>query len=121
MIEGDQIICKVVLVGESGVGKTCISQRFIEDKYEDNVVPTASASCTSKILEFVKYGGKTIKFDVWDTVGHEQYRSVGKIFYRGATAAILVYEITNQKSFKELKEFWYKQIRDYAPQDINKF
>ena len=57
MIEGDQIICKVVLVGESGVGKTCISQRFIEDIYEDNVVPTASASCTSKVLEFVKYGG----------------------------------------------------------------
>jgi small GTP-binding protein len=117
----EQLTIKVVLIGDSGVGKTCIINRFIQDKYVNNVTPNSSSTFVTKNLKFDEYGGKTVKLEVWDTCGHEQYRSLGKIFYKGAGAAILVYEITNKNSFKELKEYWYKQIKDYAPQDINKF
>ena len=113
--------CKVVLVGDSGVGKTCINNRFIENKYSANVVPNSAASFATKNITFDEYGGKTVKFEIWDTAGQEQYRSIGKVFYKGAGGAVLIYEITNKKSFENIKEYWYKQIKEYSPKDTNKF
>ena len=118
--EEEQNRFKVVLIGESGVGKTCIINRFVKDIYEGNEVPTSSASLSSKEITIEEYG-KTVRFEIWDTAGQEQYRSVGKIFYKNATAVILVYEITNKKSFLEIKNYWSKQIREHAANDINKF
>ena len=118
--EEEQNRFKVVLIGESGVGKTCIINRFVKDIYEGNEVPTSSASLSSKEITIEEYG-KTVRFEIWDTAGQEQYRSVGKIFYKNATAVILVYEITNKKSFLEIKNYWSKQIKEHASNDINKF
>ena len=112
--------CKVVLVGESGVGKTCINNRFLQEEFYGNEVPTTAASFATKEITYEEYMGKTIKFEVWDTAGQEQYHSLGKIFFKGAQAAILVYEITNLKSFEGIKNFWYNQLRDYASKNIDK-
>ena len=120
-MSNDIIHCKVVLIGESGVGKTCINKRFIEGTYTGNETPNSSASFSSKTIKFDRYRDQSIKFEVWDTAGQEIYRSMGKIFYKGARAAILVYEITSLATFNEIKKYWYDQIKEYASKDANKF
>ena len=115
--DDNHITCKVVLVGESGVGKTCIITQYIDGKFETES-PTSAATFTSKIVNFEK---QNIKFDIWDTAGQEIYRSIGKIFYKEAKVIILVYDITDKKSFQEIKDYWYKQVIDNAPSEVNKF
>ena len=117
--EGAQT-CKVVLLGESGVGKTCIIARFINNTFEDNLISTTGASYAGKTMTFDEHGGKSIKFEIWDTAGQEKYRSLTKIFYKDAGAAILVYDITRKESFDELQKYWLNQIKDFAPKDISK-
>ena len=111
--------CKVVLLGESGVGKTCIIQRFIDDIFEDKP-PTLIASFRDKTMAFEEFQGKSIKFEIWDTAGQEKYRALNKIFYKDAGVAILVYDITNKKSFEEIQQFWSNQVKEYAPKNISK-
>jgi small GTP-binding protein len=110
--------CKVVLLGESGVGKTCIISRFTNNTFEDNIMSTTGASYCGKAMTFDEYGGKTIKFEIWDTAGQEKYRALTKIFYKDALAAILVYDITRKNSFQEIKNYWYNQIKESAKNDI---
>ena len=114
-------IYKVCLVGESGVGKTCIIERFVKDKFREDEPPTISASYSEKVLKFDEYDGKIAKFHIWDTAGQEKYRSIGKIFYKDANAAILVYDITNQKSFDEIKKYWYEEIKANTPENAYKY
>ena len=112
--------CKVVLLGESGVGKTCIISRYTSNIFEDNGISTTGASYCAKTLSFEEYGGKTIKFEIWDTAGQEKYRALNKIFYKDASVAILDYDITRKDSFDEIKNYWYDQVKDYSPKDISK-
>ena len=120
-MEDDLLQCKVVIIGESGVGKTCIISRFINDTFNPGQVPTLSASFVEKNIEFKEYDGKIIKFLIWDTAGQERFRSIGKIFYNDAKAIIMVYDITNEKSFEEIKNYWYNQILEHSPKDIDKY
>ena len=109
---------KAVLLGESGVGKTCIIARFINNTFENNIMSTTGASYAGKTLSFDEFGGKCIKFEIWDTAGQEKYRALTKIFYKDAGVAILVYDITRKESFDELKDYWYNQIKECAPKNI---
>ena len=109
---------KAVLLGESGVGKTCIIARFINNTFENNIMSTTGASYAGKTLSFDEFGGKCIKFEIWDTAGQEKYRALTKIFYKDAGVAILVYDITRKESFDEIKEYWYNQIKECAPKNI---
>ena len=121
MSEDDSVkTCKVVLLGESGVGKTCIIARFINNVFEDNIMSTTGASYAGKTMVFDEYNGKSTKFEIWDTAGQEKYRSLTKIFYKDAGVAILVYDITRKESFEEIRNYWYNQIKDYAPKNISK-
>jgi small GTP-binding protein len=115
MAEEKQIkSCKVVLIGESGVGKTSITSYYIYEKFDSEITATTAASFVSKTVKFDEYNG-SIKFDIWDTAGQEIYRSLAKIFYKGANAAVLVYDITDKKSFMEIKNYWYQQIKENSP------
>ena len=116
----DAQICKVVLLGESGVGKTSIISRFINNFFAENVISTTGASYAGKTMIFDEFGGKKIRFEIWDTAGQEQYRSLTKIFYKDAAAAVLVYDITRKGSFYALKNYWYDQVKDTAPKNIGK-
>ena len=117
MTDNNVLSCKIVLLGESGVGKTCIISRYINQVFEGNTISTNGASYAAKTLHFDDYD-KSLKVEIWDTAGQEQYRSLTKIFYKDATAAILVYDITRKKSFDEIKNYWYKQLLECAPSDI---
>ena len=101
---------KVVLVGESGVGKTSIISQFTSHKFDPHRETSLSAQFVSKTIEFAELG-KSIKFDIWDTVGQEKYRSLAEIFYRDARVIIFVYDITSEYSFKELKNYWYEETK----------
>ena len=118
--EGAQT-CKVVLLGESGVGKTCIIARFINNTFEENLISTTGASYAGKTMVFDEYEGKSIKFEIWDTAGQEKYRSLTKIFYKDAAVAILVYDITRKESYDEIQKYWYNQIKEFAPKNISKY
>ena len=109
--------CKVVLVGESGVGKTCIISRFISGAFDFNVTSTNGASYASKNVQYDKLG-KSLLLDVWDTAGQEKYRSLTKFFYKDAKVAILVYDITKQSSFDSLTNYWYKEVKEHGPENI---
>ena len=118
--DDDAQTCKVVLLGESGVGKTCIIARFINNTFEENLISTTGASYAGKTMTFDEYDGKSIKFEIWDTAGQEKYRSLTKIFYKDAGAAILVYDITRKESYEEIQKYWFNQIKDHAPKNISK-
>jgi small GTP-binding protein len=120
MADDNAKTCKVVLLGESGVGKTCIIARFINNTFEDNIMSTTGASYAGKTMSFDEFNGQSIKFEIWDTAGQEKYRALTKIFYKDAGVAILVYDITRKDSFDEIKNYWHNQIKEFAPKNISK-
>jgi small GTP-binding protein len=107
---------KVVLLGESGVGKTSIISQFTTNQFNPRVPTSVSAKFVSKTIEFPQYN-RLIKFDIWDTVGQEKYRSLAKIFYKDAKIIIFVYDVTREFSFEALKDFWYKETQNNADND----
>ena len=118
MIHDDEDIkyeFKIVLVGESGVGKSCIINYLMKNDFKINQMPSISCEYYKKIMEFNELSGKKILFQIWDTVGQERYRSVSKLFYKNAKAAIFVYDITKKDSFQKIKDFWYKEISEFSP------
>ena len=117
--EGKSEICKVVLLGESSVGKTCIISRFVDNEFDKEILSTTGASYANKTLKFKDYNNKEILFEIWDTAGQEKYRSLTQLFYKDASVAILVYDITNEESYNELKNYWVNQIIEFAPKDIS--
>ena len=113
--------CKIVLIGESGVGKTSIITRLTKDEFSENQETTMGASYTTKVLQLKKFQNREIKVNIWDTAGQEAYRSLTKIFYKEASIAILVYDITKKDTFTEMKDYWYKQLVEYGEPNVSKF
>ncbi len=98
---------KITLIGDSGAGKTCIINRYINDDFFSNKISTMGVSCSNKL---VKEDNKLLRVDLWDTAGQEQYRALGSHFYKDSYVIILVYDITNRESFENLKIVWYKDL-----------
>ena len=111
--------CKVVLIGESGVGKTSIIARYTQNSFKSQQLPTTGANFVSKII-ILEDENKSIKFELWDTAGQERYRALAKVFYKNAAVCVLVYDITRKSSFDELKNFWVKEIKENTPSDTSK-
>ena len=109
--------CKVVLLGDSGVGKTCIISRYISGSFEKNLSSTNGASYCSKMVKFETLG-KNLLLDIWNTAGQEKYKSLTKFFYKDASIVILVYDITRKESFDNLTEYWYNQLQENCAKNI---
>ena len=107
---------KVVLLGDQNVGKSSIAVRFVSGEYRGAEDPTIGAAYLMKTLDF---DGKTLKFNLWDTAGQEKFHTLAKMYYRDADAAILVYDITSEASFKGLQR-WYEELLTNGPSDIIK-
>ena len=102
---------KITLLGNTGVGKTCIILRYINSQFNANQESTYGADCLQKVLN---RNGKEISLDIWDTAGQEKYRALGRHFYKDSYIIILVYDITNRDSFKDLKNKWYSDLQIYG-------
>jgi len=99
---------KVILIGESGTGKTSLINAAIGLQFKENLESTTTNSFSSKK---VKINGKEYVLNLWDTIGQEKFRSLTKIFVKDSKIVLLVYDITRKQTFDELN-FWYKMIQD---------
>ena len=117
MKDKDNISCKVVLVGDTGVGKTSIIERYINNKYDENQKTTLVSSYTSKKIDIKKYN-KSVSLDIWDTAGQEVYRSLSKNFYLNASIGILVYDISRKASFESIRDYWYEQLKTFGEEKM---
>ena len=116
--ELDNNTLKFVIVGESGVGKTSLITQFIDNFFDEELQASTGASFNSKTLNFDN--GKRVQLQLWDTAGQERYRSLTKNFFQNASAVTFIYDITNQSSFDEIKNYWFKEIKESAPESIVK-
>jgi len=107
---------KLVFVGDSGVGKTCIIARFLKGTFDSNS-PTGGLGYASKTIEIPEMG-ESLTLDIWDTVGQEKYRSLTKFFFQGAKMIILVYDITIKRTFDSLKNNWYPLIKETSDPNV---
>eukprot|EP00538_Stauroneis_constricta_P007088 CAMPEP_0119570146 /NCGR_PEP_ID=MMETSP1352-20130426/43467_1 /TAXON_ID=265584 /ORGANISM="Stauroneis constricta, Strain CCMP1120" /LENGTH=214 /DNA_ID=CAMNT_0007619811 /DNA_START=448 /DNA_END=1093 /DNA_ORIENTATION=- len=98
---------KLVLLGDTAVGKSCLVVRFVRDEFFEFQEPTIGAAF---LTQTVQLDESTVKFEIWDTAGQERYRSLAPMYYRGASAAIVVYDITNPDSFAGAKS-WVKELQ----------
>ena len=114
------IPCKVVLIGESGVGKTSIISRYISNTFSSVLMATPGANFTTKTV-FLEDERQSIKFEIWDTAGQEKYRALAKVFYKNAAVCILVYDITRRTSFEELKKYWITELKANASPSTSKY
>eukprot|EP01118_Nematostelium_gracile_P000785 TRINITY_DN10791_c0_g1_i1.p1 TRINITY_DN10791_c0_g1~~TRINITY_DN10791_c0_g1_i1.p1 ORF type:complete len:223 (-),score=40.43 TRINITY_DN10791_c0_g1_i1:17-685(-) len=105
---------KLVVLGDTGVGKTSIVLQYVENRFNVMSSPTIGASFLSKTLWV---DGVRCRLQLWDTAGQERFRSLAPMYYRGAAAAILVYDVTNAESFRKVKE-WVKELRTNVFEDI---
>jgi len=110
---------KVVLIGESGVGKTSIISRYISNTFSSQQLPTTGANFVSKMV-LLEDENKSLKFEIWDTAGQEKFRSLAKVFYKNAAVCVLVYDITRKTSFEEIKNFWINEIKENTQSDTSK-
>ena len=105
----------MLLIGSSGVGKSSLLVRFADDMFTDNFMPTIGVDFKIKTIEV---DGKKIKLQIWDTAGQERYRAITNAYYRDAVGALLVYDITSEKSFESIEEKWRRELMDNAEENI---
>jgi len=107
---------KLLLIGDSGVGKSCLLLRFADDTYTESYISTIGVDFKIRTIEL---DGKTIKLQIWDTAGQERFRTITSSYYRGAHGIIVVYDVTDQVSFNNVKQ-WLQEIDRYACESVNK-
>lgn len=107
---------KLLLIGDSGVGKSCLLLRFADDSYVESYISTIGVDFKIRTVE---QDGKTIKLQIWDTAGQERFRTITSSYYRGAHGIIIVYDVTDEESFNNVKQ-WLSEINRYANENVNK-
>ena len=106
---------KLVLLGESAVGKSSLALRFVRGHFHDFQESTIGAAFLTKSMSIDN--GRMVKFEIWDTAGQERYHSLTPMYYRGAPAAVVMYDITDSTSFARAKD-WVKELKQQASPDI---
>uniref|UniRef100_A0A3P9PPQ1 small monomeric GTPase n=1 Tax=Poecilia reticulata TaxID=8081 RepID=A0A3P9PPQ1_POERE len=110
------LLFKLLLIGDSGVGKTCVLFRFSDDAFNTTFISTIGIDFKIKTVELQ---GKKIKLQIWDTAGQERFHTITTSYYRGAMGIMLVYDITNAKSFENISK-WLRNIDEHANEDVER-
>lgn len=107
---------KLVLLGESAVGKSSIVHRFVKNTFDNMRESTIGAAFLTQSITLPE-NNTTVKFEIWDTAGQERYKSLAPMYYRNANAALCVYDITSRSSFTKAQD-WIKELKKQAPEGI---
>ena len=107
---------KILLIGNSGVGKSSLLLRFADDTFTDNFMPTIGVDFKIRTLEV---DGKTIKLQIWDTAGQERFKTITSSYYKGAHGIIVVYDITDKESFKNI-DTWMNEVEKHASDNVSR-
>ncbi|EWM27640.1 rab gtpase [Nannochloropsis gaditana] len=107
---------KLLMIGDSGVGKTCLLLRYANDSFSPTFITTIGIDFKIKNLEL---DGRRIKLQIWDTAGQERFRTITTSYFRGAQGILLVYDVTDRRSFESIRN-WVGQIQQHADVHVNK-
>lgn len=107
-------LLKIILIGDSGVGKTNLLSQFISKQFSDDTKTTIGVEFATKSLTI---DGKVVKAQIWDTAGQERYRSITSAYYKGANGAMILYDITSSVSFASVNR-WLQELRDSTDPNI---
>jgi len=109
-------LIKLLLIGDSGVGKSCLLLRFSDDSFTPSFITTIGIDFKIRTIEL---DGKRIKLQIWDTAGQERFRTITTAYYRGAMGILLVYDVTDERSFNNIRN-WFSNIEQHASEGVNK-
>ena len=115
-MEQKEFIYKILLLGDSSVGKTCFLMRYTDNTFQDIHMSTIGLDYKLKNVQLEN--GKMVKIQVWDTAGQDRFRSITKNYYKGAHGIILIYDVTEQKSFDNVKN-WMAQIKEEVSERVS--
>lgn len=107
---------KLLLLGDSNVGKSCVLTRYSQNKFDDSLIPTTGVDFKTRFLTLDD--GQKAKCQVWDTAGQERFRLISRAYYKGSHGIVLVYDVTDRKSFEHLRD-WIDRIRSHADDGIH--
>ncbi|CUS11333.1 unnamed protein product [Tuber aestivum] len=121
---------KLLLIGDSGVGKSCLLLRFADDTYTESYISTIGVDFVGPPMHLVpptilskirtvELDAKTVKLQIWDTAGQERFRTITSSYYRGAHGICVVFDVTDMDSFNNVKQ-WLQEIDRYATEGVNK-
>ena len=117
-IEEEEDSCrlyKILLLGDSSVGKSCLLLRYCDDSFQDIHLATIGLDFRLKTINLEN--NKKIKAQIWDTAGQDRFRAITKNYYRGANGILLIFDITDRSSFEHIRN-WIEQIKEEAPEQI---
>jgi len=109
-------LIKLLLIGDSGVGKSCLLLRFSDDSFTPSFITTIGIDFKIKTIEL---DGKRIKLQIWDTAGQERFRTITTAYYRGAMGILLIYDTTDEQSFQNIRN-WIRNIEQHAADNVDK-
>eukprot|EP00882_Tetradesmus_deserticola_P014232 GHRQ01015128.1.p1 GENE.GHRQ01015128.1~~GHRQ01015128.1.p1 ORF type:complete len:174 (+),score=46.42 GHRQ01015128.1:332-853(+) len=109
-------LIKLLLIGDSGVGKSCLLLRFSEDSFTPSFITTIGIDFKIKKIFL---DNKWVKLQIWDTAGQERFRTITSAYYRGAMGILLVYDVTDEASFNNIRN-WMRNIEQHASDNVNK-
>ena len=109
------MLFKIVLVGDSGVGKTNLLTRFSKNEFSLESKTTIGVEFATKTI--TTESGHVIKAQIWDTAGQDRYRAIASSYYKGAAGALVVYDITKPQSFENVEK-WLKELRDHGAENM---
>lgn len=116
MPDGYDYLFKLLLIGDSGVGKSCLLLRFAENAFTESYLSTIGVDFKIRTIEA---DGKMLKLQIWDTAGQERFRTISQAYYRGAHGIAVVYDVTDGESFENVKT-WIKEIEKHASETVQK-
>ncbi|EDO43129.1 predicted protein [Nematostella vectensis] len=106
---------KILLIGDSGVGKSCLLLRFVDDSHRESYQTTIGVDFKIKTM---RVDGKVVKLQIWDTAGQERFRTITSSYYRGAHGVMIVYDITKRESYNNLHK-WLMEVETYASEGVH--
>jgi len=110
------LLLKILVIGDSGVGKSCMLLRFADNSFTDSYISTIGVDFKIRTIEL---DGKKIKLQIWDTAGQERFKTITTSYYRGAHGLIIVYDITSMESFNSIKK-WLVDVERFASPNVLK-